>query len=58
MGCCLIDVCVDEIYDDEPFMTREMVIDLIASTGQEANVQILKKSNEMKYCCRNNDWGA
>ncbi len=43
-GWCLIGVCADDVYDDEPFIIGDMIIEMIAATEQERHIQIVYKT--------------
>ena len=45
-GWCLIGVCADDMYDDEPFIIGDMIIEMIAATEQDPHVQIVHKTEE------------
>ena len=40
-GWCLIGCPADDKLDDEPFYIGEMVISLIAKSGQDSNVDVV-----------------
>ena len=42
----MIGVCADDMYDDEPFIIGDKIIEMIASTEQDPHVQIVHKTEE------------
>ena len=45
-GWCLIGCPSDDKLDDEPFSIAEMVISLIAKSGQDSNVYVVLNEKE------------
>ncbi len=37
----MIVVCADDVYDDEPFIFGDLLIEMIAATKQESHIQIV-----------------
>lgn len=46
-GWCVIGVCADEQFEDEPFMIGDMLVEMIASTDQSSNVTIVSKTESV-----------
>ena len=36
----------DDVYDDEPFIVGDMLIEMIAATKQESHIQIVYQTDE------------
>ena len=45
-GRCVIGVCADDVYDDEPFIVGDMLVEMIAATQQESHIQIVYPAEE------------
>ncbi len=45
-GWCVIGVCADDVYDDEPLIVGDMLIEMIAATKQESHIQIVYQTEE------------
>ena len=45
-GWCVIGVCADDVYDDEPFIVGDMLVEMIAATQQESHIQIVYPAEE------------
>ena len=42
----MIGVCADDVYDDEPFIVGDMLVEMIAATQQESHIQIVYPAEE------------
>ena len=45
-GWCVIGVCADDVYDDEPFIVGDMLIEMITATEQESHIQFVYQTEE------------
>jgi hypothetical protein len=45
-GWCVIGVCSDDDFEDEPFMIGDMLIEMIVGTEQDAAVIMIMKDDE------------
>ena len=45
-GWCVSGVCADDVYDDEPYIVGDMLIEMIAATQQESHFQIVYQTGE------------
>jgi hypothetical protein len=45
-GWWVIGVCADDVYDDEPFIIGDMLIEMIAAIQNEPHIQIVYKAEE------------
>ena len=43
---CVIGVCTDDVYDDEPFIVGEMLTEVIGATQQESHIQIVYQTKQ------------
>ena len=43
---CVIGVCSDYKFEDEPFMIGDMLMEMIVSTEQDATVIVINKDDD------------